>query len=1169
MTIDTLGKKVGLGYALMVLLLTFAVGLTLWQVRQLNATTQRLIELREPTAKAGMELQNGINLAVAALRGWVLIPEQKFRDLRQDAWANEIRRPLGRLDQLSADWSDPGALAQLSQLKPLIGQLQRQHDEIEELARTDRAAATALLDSRSAPLGLEIRDLVDRMIDHQRGLFRSDFDRIAGQITLLSGLEWGLLGAGLFAGFLLSLILTRAITVPLARAVAVAESIAAGDLNTEINMGGAREVEVLGNALVDMRDALKAKTGETERHAWLSSGQNRLNDVMRGDTSVEELATATIGFLAGYTGCHIGSLYLLDENAAELSLCGGYAFAGRRPDDRFELGQGQIGQAAADGVPILLSDLNEQQLRVQSSLLDSRPRAVLIAPFLFNGRVLGVLELGKLGSFTEAEQEFVRANLDAIGIVLSSTLARGRIQQLLEETQRQSEELQQQQEELEQTNEELEEQAQQLREQQEELQASNEELEEQARMVAQKNQDLEAARVNIELKARELEISSKYKSEFLANMSHELRTPLNSLLILANDLARNEPGNLMADQVECAQVISRSGYDLLNLINDILDLSKIEAGRMDLNIAGIDVADIADDIRRTFGPQVAEKGLKLHIEIDDLLPGKVHTDKQRLEQVLRNLVANAVKFTDRGDVRVGFRRDPGERLAISVSDTGIGIPKDKQALIFEAFVQVEGGTSRKYGGTGLGLSICRDLAHLLGGAIKVESELGVGSSFTLTIPLAIEREEPVAMEPARLRPPVCAEPASDRFLGYPTIADQRDEIGANDQVVLIVEDDDNFAQILATQAKSKGFKHLNAATGEDGLQLARQYEPQAIVLDLELPGIDGLLVLKELKNNPALRHIPVHIISVCEKTLDPIKAGAVDYLTKPVDKAQLDAAFARMEDFVNRKMKHLLIIEDDDNLRKSIVRLIGNGDVKCCEAGTGAEALAILRTQPIDCVVLDIGLPDISGFELIRQLEQDKTIRVPPVIVYTGRELTKAENEELEQYAETIIVKGVKSEERLLDETALFLHRTLSQLPPRKRDIITSLYDQATQLHDKQILLVDDDMRNVFALSKVLTEQGMKVIKADNGRVALQALADQPGMDFVLMDIMMPEMDGYECMREIRQQSRFRDLPIVALTAKAMKDDRKKCIDAGANDYVAKPVDVDRLLSLMRIWIRK
>jgi CheY-like chemotaxis protein/two-component sensor histidine kinase len=590
---------------------------------------------------------------------------------------------------------------------------------------------------------------------------------------------------------------------------------------------------------------------------------------------------------------------------------------------------------------------------------------------------------------------------------------------------------------------------------------------------------------------------------------------------------------------------------------------------MDLNVAGIRVTDIADDIRRTFGPQIAEKGLKLYLDIDELLPAKVHTDKQRLEQVLRNLVANAVKFTERGDVRVRFRRDPGERLAISVSDTGIGIAQDKQALIFEAFVQVEGGTSRKYGGTGLGLSICRDLAKLLGGAIKVESEPGAGSTFTLTIPLAVEREQPVAAQPSPAQPRQDRAADSNRFLDYPSIPDQRDEIGADDHSVLIIEDDNDFAQILATQAKRKGFKHLNAATGEDGLQLAEQYKPHAILLDLGLPGIDGHLVLRELKHDPALRHIPVHILSVCEKTLDPIKAGAVDYLTKPVDKAQLDAAFARMEDFINRKMKSLLIIEDDDNLRTSIVRLIGNGDVQCCEAGTGAEALAILRQQPIDCVVLDIGLPDISGFELIRQLEQDKSIRVPPVIVYTGRELTREENDELEQYAETIIVKGVKSEERLLDETALFLHRTLSQMPPRKREIITSLYDRSAQLSDKQILLVDDDMRNIFALSKVLTEHGMKVVKADNGRVALQALADHPGMDFVLMDIMMPEMDGYECMRAIRRQSRFRDLPIVALTAKAMKDDRKKCIDAGASDYIAKPVDVERLLSLMRIWMRK
>jgi len=1171
MNLDTLGKKVGFGYALLVLLLVGAVGLGLWQVRALGRTAEQLIELREPTTQAGMELQNGVNLAAAALRGGLLLPDPRFQAQRQQAWADEIRRPLARLEQLSGDWTDADDLARLSRLRSLIDQLERQQARVAAFAPGERDAAVALLEAEVTPLVFEIRALANAMSDDQRRLLRHDFDRIAAQIGLLSALEWGLLGAGLLLGGLLSLLVTRAITAPLAEAVGVAERIAAGDLESTIAMRGSREVETLGDALVAMRDALQAKTRETERSAWLASGQNRLNDLMRGDQSLEELSTAMVAFLASYTGCHVGALYLWDEERGDLVLCGGYAFAGRPRQTRFKPGEGLIGQAAVDGQPRLLEALEEQQLRVQSSLLDAPPRATLIAPIQANVRTLGVLELGRLTPFSETELEFVRANLESVGIVLNAAVARMKIQTLLEETQSQSEELQQQQEELEQSNEELEEQAQQLKEQQEELQVSNEELAEQARLVAAKNKDLESARTNIELKARQLEISSKYKSEFLANMSHELRTPLNSLLILANDLAHNEPGNLSADQVECAQVISRSGYDLLNLINDILDLSKIEAGRMDLNVASIRIADIAEDIRRTFGAQAAEKQLQLRIAVDELLPPCLQTDKQRLEQILRNLIANALKFTERGSVSVSFERDAGDRVIVAVQDTGIGIPKDQQELIFEAFVQVEGGTARKYGGTGLGLSICRDLAKLLGGSIAVESEAGAGSTFRLILPQRIEPPAAAAKAPPAPAAKASPAPAAEetQFLGYPSIADQREEIDAGDRVVLIIEDDDNFAQTLAIQAQRKGFKHLNAATGEDGLKLAARYRPQAVILDLELPGIDGHQERRELKATPELRHIPVHVISAAEKSLDPIKLGAVDYLTKPVDKSQLDAAFARMEEFISRKMKNLLIVEDNETMRKAMVRLIGNGDVKCWEAATAAQALALLQAQPIDCMVLDIGLPDMNGFELIRTLEADAGQRVPPIIVYTGKELTRAENDELQQYAETIIVKGVKSEERLLDETALFLHRTLSNLPAPKQAMISSLYDPKAQLRGRRILLVDDDMRNLFALSKVLGDGGMEVLKADNGRIALQLLDQHPDLDLVLMDIMMPEMDGYQCMREIRRQARFRALPIVALTAKAMKEDRQKCIDAGANDYISKPVDVERLLSLMRIWISR
>ncbi|WP_461481293.1 response regulator [Porticoccus sp.] len=1174
MRINTLGKKVGLGYALMVVLLASAVLVTLWQVRSTSDTAERLISLRQPVAKTLLEVMNGLNHAVATLRGRVMLGDDSLDEEFRKAWAEEIRVPLERLQQLSTRLTNPENALRLSRVELLLDQLETAHAEVKTVAISDREAAIALLSNKTSPLAIEIRGLLAAMLNDQDVLLQGDVSEVRDEISLLRITEWALLMIGLSVSIALSLLVARAISRPISAAVTVANNIAAGDLDTRVDLQGAQEVEMLGSALTDMRDSLKAKTRETEKHAWLTNGQNRLNQIMRGDQGITELATGIITFLATYSEASIGSLYLLSENSADYGLLGRYAYGGMAGKTTFKPGEGLIGQAAADQKPILLEELDERYIRVQSSLLDTPPRSIYVVPIVVGGYVLAVLELGKLDGFDSTAQEFVQSNLEAIGIALNSAIARKKIQELLEETQRQSEELQQQQEELEQSNEELEEQTQQLREQQEELQAANEELEEQSQAVSQKNSELEAARGNLEFKTRELEISSKYKSEFLANMSHELRTPLNSLLILANDLARNAGNNLSADQVESAQVISRSGHDLLSLINDILDLSKIEAGKMSLNVTHVALADLAGDIRSTFSRQATGKGLKLETAIDEQAPATIRTDKQRLEQILRNLIANALKFTEQGAVKVRFRRESGGQLAIAVTDSGIGIPKDKQALVFEAFLQLESGNARKYGGTGLGLSICRDLAKLLGGTITIDSEEGAGATFTLWIPESIDANPAVEPEPAPAKQ-AAAQPDHQRYLDYPSIPDQREAIGPNDHIILIIEDDDDFARVLAAQAKAKGFKHLNAATGEDGLALAARFHPHAIILDLMLPGIDGNLVLKELKSDPQLRHIPVHIMSAEEKQLDAIKCGAVDYLTKPINKPQLDAAFARMEDFINRKMKNLLIAEDNAAQRKAIVRLVGNGDVQCIEASTAQEALDILGSQVIDCVVLDIGLPDMSGFELLRQLEKNvgnsssEGGKVPPVIIYTGRELSRQENEELQQYAETIIIKGVKSEERLLDETALFLHRTLSNLPQQKQNIITALYDKEAQLQSKQILLVDDDMRNVFALGKVLSERGMKVTKADNGRVALDALAENPGMDFVLMDIMMPEMDGYECMRKIRQQEQFRDLPIVALTAKAMKDDRQKCIDAGANDYIAKPVDVERLFSLMRIWMRK
>ena len=731
-------------------------------------------------------------------------------------------------------------------------------------------------------------------------------------------------------------------------------------------------------------------------------------------------------------------------------------------------------------------------------------------------------------------------------------------------------ELQIQQEELRQLNEELEQQAQNLKQQQEELQMTNDELEEQTQSLEEKNKEVEASKSSIEQKTKQLEISSKYKSEFLANMSHELRTPLNSLLILSKDLSENKKKNLDDVQVESAEIIYKSGHDLLILINEVLDLSKIEAGKMSVNVENVTIKNFTSELLQNFKHLAEQKGLLLSCELAENIPEFITTDSQRLNQILKNLLSNAIKFTEKGSVTIRVNPDTEHAINISVTDTGIGIAAEKQSAIFEAFQQAEGGTSRKYGGTGLGLSISRELAKLLEGKITVTSSLNKGATFSLVLPLSIQPEieifKTLSIQP---RPYIPIDKNEKAFLNYDTIPDDRANLSAADKVVLIIEDDRNFANILLKQANKKGFKCLTAATGEDGLLLASKFNPQAIILDMGLPGISGEQVLQELKSNPYVRHIPVHIISANDRSLKPIREGAVEYLTKPISKEALDDAFNRIENFVDKKIKKLLIIEDNENARKVMKILIGTGDVQCFEAATGAAAIELYEKHEIDCVILDIGLPDMSGFELIQKLEDIKGHNMPPIVVYTGKELSKDENDLLHKYAESIIIKGVKSEERLLDETALFLHRTINNLPKSKQKIITGIHDKDAIFHAKKILLVDDDMRNIFALSKILQEREIEVIKSENGKNALEMLAQHPDIDLVLMDIMMPEMDGYEAMKRIRSQIKFKRLPIIALTAKAMKDDKQKCIDAGANDYITKPIDVDRLLSLMRVWLSK
>lgn len=963
-----------------------------------------------------------------------------------------------------------------------------------------------------------------------------------------------------------------------------ARTIAGGDYTEEVRLRS--EDDTLGLSLGRMTRALAVRQQENETENRLKSGQNQLSECMRGNQELQPLATAVVSFLAEWLHSQAGCLYLMDDKAGLLRLQGRYALAEEEAPAHLVLGEGLAGQAAVNRHPMLINDLPADYFKIGSSLGETLPRHLLVVPFLFEERLVGVFELAALNPFTEQVQEFVARVRPILGSGFSLALARREMQELLTLSQKQAEELQRQQEELAVTNEELEAQANalkesglRLQEQQDELRVTNEELTLQAQILEEeqgktleKNRELKTVQTELEEKAAALTLASQYKSDFLANMSHELRTPLNSLLLLSRDLMDNRGGNLSKEQVESAGVIQRSGLDLLNLINDILDLAKIEAGRMDLLLEEVPLQELTDSLKMHFVPQFRQKGVEIVVWLAEGTPDAIATDRQRLEQILNNLLANALKFTDQGKVELSFSPEnasdptsPPEAMLIKVRDTGIGIPTDKLTGIFDSFRQAESGISRRYGGSGLGLAIARNLAGLLGGTIEAASEVGAGSTFTLRLPYRHQtqtapalRLKPVAASILPLAPPFS--PAQ-----WPAIDDDRDGLTSEERAILIIEDDLNFIPILQEVCREAGFKAICAASGEDGLALARQFAPTAVILDLRLPGINGWQVLKTLKGDPDLRHIPVHIITCEPASREAYSCGAVGFLTKPATREELEQSLHNLEAAITKGIKELLLVEDDLDLQGGIVRLLSHDDIAVTSVATGAEALAALAQKNFDCMVLDLGLPDMSGFELLRRLRDDEQTALLPVIIYTGRQLSREEERELRQSSESIIVKGPKSAERLVDETAIFLHRVVADMSKSQQQYIINLHDRDFYLQGKVVLVVDDDMRNLFAMAKILEQRGLTVLKAEDGEKALAIMAEGASPDIILMDIMMPGLDGYETIHALRR--RGVKTPVIALTAKAMKEDRDKCLAAGADDYLAKPVDVDRLISMMRVWL--
>ncbi len=955
------------------------------------------------------------------------------------------------------------------------------------------------------------------------------------------------------------------------RAIAeVATAVTKGDLTRAIEVDARGEVAELKDNINTMIDNLRLTTERNTEQDWLKTNLAKFTNMLQGQRELASVGRLLLSELAPLVDAHQGVIYQIvsDEGETNLRLLSAYADDGDASHPtRLHVGEGLVGQCAADRRTMLISDIPENVVPIRSALLRSSPRNIIILPVLFEGQVKAVIELGAVGAFTTLQTTFLEQLTSSIGIVLNSIEATMQTEELLTQSQQLAAELQSQQSELQQTNEQLELKAQQVAERNVE--------------VERKNQELEQARRALEEKAAELALTSKYKSEFLANMSHELRTPLNSILILGQQLADNPDGNLSPRQTEFARTIHGAGTDLLNLISDILDLSKIESGTVSVEAEEIYFQNLIDRVSRPFRHEAENRDLDFSVHLDPTLGRSLITDSKRVQQVLKNLLSNAFKFTEKGGVKLDvFAAEAGWAqdhpvlsqspmvVAFRVSDTGIGIPLEKQRIIFEAFQQADASTSRRYGGTGLGLAISRELATLLGGEIQLRSTPGEGSAFTLYLPLTYVGSTTARTPSApgqQVRPQIERAPRAPVIERVP---DDRDDLQEGDTVFMIVEDDPHYAGIVADLARDQGLKVLVAMNGAEALEMARAFKPTAISLDVFLPDMLGWTVLSRLKQDPSLRHIPVQMLTLDEDRQHGLARGAFDFISKPVVADELTGAISRVIDYSKPRKRRLLVVEDDPAEQMSIRELIHHDDIEIESVDSGERALKALRQQEWDCVVLDLKLPDMSGFDVLERLSEEK-LRDVPVVVFTGRELSAEEDARLHTMARSIVVKGVESPERLLDETALFLHRVVADLPPEKQKMLERLHSSDEDLVGRTVLLVDDDARNIFALSSLLERRGMHVLTATTGREAIDLVNTTPELALVLMDIMMPEMDGYQTMQHIRENPAHRRLPIVALTAKAMKGDREKCLEAGASDYLAKPVNTEQLMAALRMWLHR
>jgi len=957
----------------------------------------------------------------------------------------------------------------------------------------------------------------------------------------------------------------------------IAEQIARGNYEVRVDDTESDALGSVGGSLNNMANALDVSFKSLSDNEWKQSGIAALNKVMIGEKNLEALTKDIVEYLAEYTNSNAGVLYLLEGNY--LYAVSGYSYVAHQDRARLNIGEGLTGQAVASGKMMELKGMAADDIKISYAMGETIPAHVVALP-LMDREAEGVIELASVKEYNCREIEFLQAVANNIGIAIKAAQNRKRVQELLEETQSQSEELRVQHTELEGMNAELEAQTQKLQASEEELRVQQEELQQTNEELAERSVLLEEKNTEIQKKSEDLELTTRYKSEFLANMSHELRTPLNSILLLSRLLSENNDGNMNAEQTEFAKVIQSSGNGLLGLIDEILDLSKIEAGKMELEILDISTKEITDGLKALFTEVSKQKGIAFTIDAKDA-PLVIRTDKMRLEQILKNLISNAIKFTSVGSVTVQIKKHPAndKLITFTVKDTGIGIPREKQPLIFEAFQQADGSTKRKYGGTGLGLSISRELAKLLKGEITLKSNVNEGSEFSLTIPIigtAImqfnepEEKEALAVETENRE----TQQKNDIRYQYispfipESVPDDRDAIAENDKVVLIVEDDINFAKSLLEFSRKRGYKGIVSVRGDHALNLAMIYRPAGILLDIQLPIKSGWEVMEELKSNGQTKHIPVHIMSSHKLKQESLLKGAVNFLDKPVAFEQMPDVFKRIEHIISKESQKVLIVEDNPQHAKALAYFLETYNINSEIKSEVEEGVDALQKKEVDCVILDMGIPDKQAYEILEGIKKNPGLENLPVIVFTGKSLSMKEELKIKKYADSIVIKTAHSYQRMLDEVSLFLHLVEENKGPNgRKENYKKLNQLNNVLHDKTVLVVDDDVRNIYSLTKSLEALKMNIVTAIDGKEALKALEEHPEIDVVLLDMMMPNMDGYETATRIRENSRYKTLPVIAVTAKAMTGDREKCINAGASDYITKPVDIDQLLSLLRVWL--